>query len=329
MKALQLGILGVSGFFRKKIVIPVAKSPLIEICAIASRSADKAKAAAKQYGIPQSFDSYEALLASDQVEAVYIPLPNHLHAQYIKKAADAGKHIICEKPIALNASEAKDCIAYASGKGVKVMEAFMYKFHPQWQHVRELIQMREIGNVQSVHVFFGYNNTDPSNIRNKKEAGGGALLDIGCYAVSCSRFIIDAEPERVISFTQFDPQFGTDTFLSGMMDFGNAHAQFTIATQTFPYQRVDIHGSGGVITIDLPFNMHADVEARVVVSNSISTREIFLGPEDQYIREFEAFAVAIRGEEEVPFPPIDAIHNMRALDALMESSKKGNWVEIE
>lgn len=329
MKPLQLGILGVSGFFRKKIAIPVAKSPLIEICAIASRAADKAEAAAKQYGIPQFFDSYEALLASEQVEAVYIPLPNHLHAPYIKKAADAGKHIICEKPIALNAREAKDCVAYATGKGVKVMEAFMYKFHPQWQHVRELIQMREIGLVQSVNVFFGYNNTDASNIRNQKEAGGGALLDIGCYAVSCSRFLVGGEPKRVVSLSQLDPQFGTDTFLSGMMDFGNAYAQFTIATQTFPYQRVDIHGSGGVITIDLPFNMHADVEARIVVSNSIGTREVFLGPEDQYILEFEAFAKAIKGGEEVPIPPMDAIHNMRVLDALLESSEKGNWVEVK
>lgn len=328
MKALQLGILGVSGFFRKKIAIPVAKSPMIEICAIASRSAEKAKEAAKQYNIPQSFDSYEALLASEQVEAVYIPLPNHLHAQYIKKAADAGKHIICEKPIALNATEAQDCITYADEKGVKVMEAFMFKFHPQWQHVRELIQMREIGNVQGVHVFFGFNNTDPKNIRNMKESGGGALLDIGCYAVSCSRFLLNAEPKRVISQVQFDPQFGTDIFFSGLMDFGNAHAQFTVGTQTFPYQRVDIHGSAGMITIELPFNMHADIEARVVVSTSVGTREISLGPEDQYILEFEAFAKAIRNDEEVPILPIDAIRNMTVLDALMESSRKGSWVEI-
>lgn len=329
MKALQLGILGVSGFFRKKIAIPVAKSPMIDICAIASRSAEKAKEAAKQYHIAQSFGSYEALLDSEQVEAIYIPLPNHLHAEYIKKAADAGKHIICEKPIALNAAEAQDCIHYAAEKGVKVMEAFMYKFHPQWLHVRELIRMREIGNVQGVNVFFGFNNTDPKNIRNMKASGGGALLDIGCYAVSCSRFLLDAEPNRVISLSQFDPQFGTDILFSGLMDFGYAHAQFTVGTQTFPYQRVDVHGSAGVITIDLPFNMHADVEARITVSTSVGTREVFLGPEDQYILEFEAFAKAIRNDFEVPTPPIDAVRNMTVLDALMESAGKGSWVEIE
>lgn len=329
MKALQLGILSVSGFFQKKIAIPVAKSPLLDIAAIASRSGEKAKKAAKEYDIPKAYGSYEALLSDESIEAVYIPLPNHLHAQFIRQAADAGKHIICEKPIALNAKEAEESIAYAQQKGVKVMEAFMYRFHPQWQHARELIRMKEIGKVQLVQCFFAYNNTDPSNIRNQADAGGGAILDIGCYAVSSSRFLIGAEPKRVVSLTHFDPALGTDILSTGILDFGDSRAEYTIGTQTFPYQRVNVHGSSGVISIEIPFNTPADVETRIFVTNSVGTREVLLAPEDQYILEFEAFAKAIKEDTEVPTPPSDAIANMKVLDALFKSSKENQWVNIE
>ncbi|MDF9797285.1 putative dehydrogenase [Catalinimonas alkaloidigena] len=329
MKALQLGILSVSGFFQKRIAIPIAKSPLVDIAAIASRSEEKAKNAAREYGIPKAYGSYEALLSDDNVEAVYIPLPNHLHAQFIKQAADAGKHIICEKPIALNAKEAAESIAYAHQKGVKVMEAFMYRFHPQWQHARELIRMKEIGKVQLVQCIFAYNNTDPSNIRNQAKAGGGAILDIGCYAVSSSRFLIGAEPKRVVSLTHYDEEFKTDTLSTGILDFGDSRAEYTIGTQTFPYQRVNVHGSSGVISIEIPFNTPADVETRVSVTNSVGTREVLLAPEDQYILEFEAFAKAIKEDSEVPTPPSDAIANMKVLDALFKSSQENKWINIE
>jgi predicted dehydrogenase len=328
MKSLQLGILSVSGFFQKKIAIPVAKSPLIDIAAIASRSADKAEAAARQYNIPKAYGSYEALFADDELDAVYIPLPNHLHAEYIRKAADAGKHIICEKPIALTAQEAKESIAYAENKGVKVMEAFMYRFHPQWQHARELILMKEIGKVHSIQTFFSYNNTDPSNIRNRQDAGGGALLDIGCYAVSVSRFLTGMEPRRVVSILQEDTNFGTDVLLSGLLDFDGPQATFTIGTQTFPYQRVSAIGSSGIISIEIPFNTPSDVETRIQVTNSVGSRDVLFPPEDQYILEFEAFARAILEDQPVPTLPEDAIHNMKVLDALRLSAEKGGWITV-
>lgn len=328
MKALQLGILSVSGFFQKKIAIPVAKSPMIDIAAIASRSEEKAQAAAREYNIAKAYGSYEALLADASIEAVYIPLPNHLHAQFIKKAADAGKHIICEKPIALHAKEAEECIEYAHKKGVKVMEAFMYRFHPQWQHARELIRMKEIGKVQLVQCIFTYNNTDPSNIRNQAEAGGGAIMDIGCYAVSSSRFLLGAEPKKVVSLTQYDQQFGTDILSTGILDFGHSRAEYTIGTQTFPYQKVNVYGSGGVISIEIPFNTPADVETRLTVTNSVGTREVLFAPEDQYILEFEAFARAIKEDTEVPTPASDAIANMKVLDALLKSAQQNAWVSI-
>ncbi len=329
MKALQLGILSVSGFFQKKIAIPVAKSPMIEMVGIASRSEEKAKKAAAEYNIAKSYGSYESLLADQSIEAVYIPLPNHLHAEYIRKAADAGKHIICEKPIALNAQEAQECIAYAHDKGVKVMEAFMYRFHPQWQHARELIRMKEIGKVQLVQSMFTFNNTDPANIRNKPETGGGALMDIGCYAVSSSRFLMGAEPKRVMSLTHYDQNFGTDILSTGILDFGDSRAEYTVGTQSFPYQRVNVLGSGGVISIEIPFNAPADVETRLTVTNSVGTREILFAPEDQYILEFEAFAQAIKEKTDVPTSPDDAIANMKVLDALVKSSKQNEWISIQ
>ena len=328
MQPLQLGILGVSNFYRKRIAIPIPTSPLVDIVAIASRSEAKAQEAAQEYTIDRAYGSYEALLADEQIEAVYIPLPNHRHAEWIKRAADAGKHVICEKPLALNAAEARECLEYAAEKGVTVMEAFMYRLHPQWHHVRQIIRQLEIGNVQLVEVFFGYNNTDPDNIRNQQDTGGGALLDVGCYAVSGSRYLIGKEPERVVSLAKVDPQFGTDVLFSGMLDFGSARASFTVATQTFPYQRVVVHGSSGIITLMIPFNAHADVEAHVSVTTSVGTRDLYLPPEDQYIIEFEAFAQAIKSQQPVPITPADTIRNMHVLDALKKSHESGQWEAI-
>ncbi|WKN43875.1 Gfo/Idh/MocA family protein [Tunicatimonas pelagia] len=328
MQVVKFGVLGVSGFFKKKIAIPTAKSPLIKWQGIASRSLERSQEAADAYGITNAYGSYEELLADEAIEALYIPLPNHVHAEWIKKAADAGKHILCEKPIALSAQEAQEAVEYAEAKGVKVMEAFMYRFHPQWQHALELIRMREIGNVQLVQTFFGYTNADANNIRNQSDKGGGALYDIGCYAISVSRFLLQAEPQRVLSLLTEHADFKTDILSSGTLDFGEARAQFTVGTQTFPYQQVTVHGSGGVISIEIPFNTPADVAARVTVTTSIGTREVKLSPTDQYIAEFEAFARAIREDTTVPTPPTDAVKNMRVLDALFESSRTGGWVAL-
>jgi len=328
MQPVTFGVLGVSGFFKKRIAIPTAKSPSIEWKGIASRSRERSQQAADAYQITNAYGSYEELLADESIEAVYIPLPNHVHAEWIKKAADAGKHVLCEKPIALSADEAQECISYAEDKGVKVMEAFMYRFHPQWQHVLEMIRMREIGNVQLVQTFFGYNNTDPDNIRNQSDKGGGALYDIGCYAVSASRFLLQAEPQRALSLVSEHDDFQTDILSSGTLDFGGPRAQFTVGTQIFPHQRVDIHGSSGVISIEIPFNTPADVAAKITVTTSVGTRVVELGPVDQYIVEFEAFARAIREDAPVLTPSSDAVNNMRVIDALFKSGRTGQWVSV-
>ena len=328
MQPLQLGILGVSNFFRKRIAIPIPTSPAIDVVALASRSEEKAQEAAQEYGVARALGSYDDLLNDAQVEAVYISLPNHLHAEWIKRAADAGKHVICEKPLTLNAHEAQDCLNYAANKGITVMEAFMYRLHPQWLHVQNIIRQQEIGSIHLIETFFGYNNTDPSNIRNQPDTGGGALLDVGCYAVSASRFLTAREPQRVISLAQIDANFGTDVLFTGMLDFGGAHATFTVATQTFPYQRVVVHGSSGVISLTIPFNAHSDTDAEVIVTTRVGTRQVYLPPEDQYILEFEAFAQAIRDQAVPPISPADTINNMKVLDALTKSHQTGQWESV-
>ena len=245
MKPVVWGILSVSTHYGLRIHTNLKKSPLVELRAIASRSRQKAAEAAQFLGIPKSYGSYEELLADKEIEAVYIPLPNHMHAEWVRKAADAGKHVLCEKPFALDAREAEQAIHHAESKGGLVMEAFMYRFHPQWKRAREIIRSGEIGDVHTIHTIFSFMLTDPTNIRNILSAGGGAIPDIGCYAVSSARFLLGREPLRVMSLVHRDPKLKTDILTSAILDFGTTRSVFTVGTQTHPWQRVDALGSGG------------------------------------------------------------------------------------
>lgn len=328
MKPVKLGVLGVSGHFIKRTVLPLKKSSKVDLFAIASRDKTKAISTAKRFDITKSYDSYESLLNDREVEMVYIPLPNHLHAEWIRKCADAGKHILCEKPIAMSAPEAEEAVSYASSKGVLIMEAFMYRFQPQWIRAKEIAEVGEIGSLISIETFFSYHNPDPSNIRNIAEYGGGALMDIGCYAVSASRFIFGGEPQRAISLITNDQVFKTDKHTSAILDFGGRSASFTVSTQTFPYQKVFIHGSSGDIVVQTPFNTFVDVPAVLTVTNSIGARDIHFEPYDQYGLQFDAFADAVRSGGPTPTLPEDAIQNMKAIDALFRSAQSGNWEKI-
>ena len=328
MEPVRWGILGVSGHFRLRVFIPTRDSQLVKIHGIASRQAEKAKKAAEEMNIPVSYGSYEELLEDDEIEVVYIPLPNHMHAQWVKKAADAGKHILCEKPFAMNAQEAKDAIEYAEKKGVMIMEAFMHRLHPQWRRARDLVLVGEIGNILSVNTSFMYRLTDPTNIRNIMEAGGGAIRDIGCYAVNSARFLLNKEPIRVMSLVSRDPGFKTDILSSGILDFGDTRSVFTVGTQIYPFQRVDIHGSDGRITIRNPFNIFPDVPVRVSVTTDVGKRDLHIGPADQYAQEFDEFSKSVREGKKVPTPPEDAIKNQKVLDALFRSEKTNNWEKI-
>jgi predicted dehydrogenase len=325
MKPVSWGVLSVSGHYILRVHAPISRSSILEMKAIASRSEQKAAEAARSLGIPKSYGSYEELLADREIEAVYIPLPNHLHAQWVKKAADAGKHILCEKPFAMDAAEAADAVAYAEAKGVLLMEAFMYRFHPLWQRAREIVRTGEIGAIHAIQSVFTYSNTDPRNIRNIPETGGGGIPDIGCYAVSSARFLLQREPVRVIGLIHRDPALKTDTLSSAILDFGGVRALFTVATQTFPAQRVEVFGSSGSISLPQCFNIFPDVPSEFIVKTQAGPRAVSHPAVDQYALLFEAFSAAVRKGGPVPFPPQDAVANMKVLDALFRSEKSGNW----
>ena len=329
MEAVRWGVLSVSGHYALRVHGPLSRLAEARIVAIASRDGDRAAAAAARFGIGRSHPSYEALLADPEVEAVYIPLPNDLHAEWAQKALDAGKHVLCEKPLAMDAAEAKGMAALASQKGLLLMEAFMYRFHPQWLRAKEIIQSGELGAIRALHVWFGYNNADPSNIRNRVENGGGALYDIGCYAVSVSRWLVGSEPRRCLSLVERDPDFGTDRLSTGILDFGSARATFTVGTRVHPHQRVEVLGEKGSISLGLPFNAYPDVPMKLEIRTGLGTREVAAGPLDQYAELFAAFSRALRSGAPAPTPVADGIANMAVLDSLFRSAERGGWVEVE
>ncbi|MGY8697807.1 MAG: Gfo/Idh/MocA family protein, partial [bacterium] len=300
-----------------------------EMAAIASQSLERGKAAAEQLGIPQVYGSYEELLADDNIDAVYIPLPNHLHVPWTKKALEAGKHVLCEKPIALKTAEAENLLAAAQKHPhLKVMEAFMYRHHPQWQKAQQLVNDGKIGNLRTIHSFFSYYNADPGNIRNMAEIGGGGLMDIGCYCISLARFIFGCEPQRVLGKMEYDPEFKTDRLCSGVLDFADQSSTFTCSTQLTPYQRVNIFGTAGRIEIEIPFNAPPDQPCRIWHQQGDKLEEIVFELCDQYTIQGDLFSQAILNKTEIPTPLADSVYNMRVLDAVINSAETDSWVTL-
>ena len=328
MKAVKWGVIGVASHFLLRVAKPIVNSPLIDLIAIASRNKTKAINASKLYNIQKVYLNYQDLLNDREIEAVYIPLPNSMHLEWIKKAADAGKHILCEKPLCLNTNEVKEAINYTNEKGVLLMEAFMYKFHPQWQKAKEIVTRNEIGKIQSIHTRFFYFDTTPDGIHNQLQLGGGALRDIGCYGISISRFLLGREPKRVLSLIYRDKNFKIDYTTTGILDFIDAQSVFTVSTQTDSFQEANIHGTNGYISIKIPFNMYPDVPSDIIISTDIGIRNPKQGPADQYKLEFEAFSEAVRGIKEVPIPIEDALNNQKVIDALFKSEQISGWVDI-
>lgn len=330
MKPVVWGILSVSSHYALRVSVPLRDCPMVDVRAISSRSAAKAKVAASNLGIERAYGSYDEMLADRDIEAVYIPLPNHLHLEWVRKAADAGKHILCEKPLALNAGQAAECADYAAKKGVLLMEAFAFRFHPQWQRVRDLVRIGEIGDVHAIHVIFSFNLPDPKNIRNILADGGGGMLDIGCYAAASSRFLLGSEPRRVVSLITRDPSSGTDVLSSAILDFGRTRTMLTVATQTQGFQRMEVIGSGGQISIPVCFNIYPDTPMAISVTNGtgLGPRTVAFDRVDQYSLEFEAFSRALRGGGPAPFDPRDAVANMKVLDAIFRSEESGGWEAV-
>ena len=321
MEKVRWGVLGVAKIAVNSVIPAMQGSPFAAITAIASRDLAKAQAAAISLAIPVAYGSYEELLADDSIDAVYIPLPNHLHVPWAAKALEAGKHVLCEKPIALTATEAEELLVQSKRfPKLKIMEAFMYRHHPQWLRAKELVLAGKIGNLRTIQSFFSYSNEDPLNIRNRKEWGGGGLMDIGCYCISLSRFMFDSEPKRVSGLVDFDPQSKVDRLSSAILDFGVGTATFTCSTQLTPYQRVNLFGTTGRIEIEIPFNAPVDHPCRMWLTEGDQCEEIWLPVCNQYEIQGNLFSQAVLEDTPVPVSLEDAVSNMRVIERIHGSA---------
>ncbi len=324
------GVLGAARIATVKVIPAMQKGELSVVAAIASRDPVKAQEAAARLGIEKAYGSYEELLADPSIEAVYNPLPNHLHVPWSIRAAEAGKHVLCEKPVSLSVAECRELMAVRDRTGVKIGEAFMVRTHPQWVRAREIARSGEIGHLRAIWSFFSYFNRDPNNVRNVASWGGGGLMDIGCYPIQISRFILGEEPRRVSAVIERDPDFGTDRLDSAILDFPSAQSTFTCSTQLAPWQRVQILGTGGRIDIEIPFNAPPDIPTRIFVDigqkafgENMRVEEFPVC--DQYTIQGDAFSRAIRDGGEVPTPLEDSVRNMAVIEAVFRAAESGRW----
>ena len=325
------GVLGAANIAVRKVIPAMQASARTPVVAIASRDRAKAETAARELGIARAYGSYEELLADSEVDAIYNPLPNHLHVPWTIRAAEAGKHVLCEKPIALSADEARQLLAVRQRTGVHIGEAFMVRSHPQWLAVREMVREGRIGTLSVVAGHFAYFKRDPNDVRSVPEWGGGGLMDVGCYPITMSRWLFGEEPESVVGSIDRDPELGIDRIASGLLRFpGGGQATFTCAMQLVHYQRMQLHGTSGRIELQIPFNAPNDRPCRIFVDDGSelgdsSARAIEFPAVDQYTLQAESFSAAIRGSAAVPVPLEDAIGNMAVIDAIFRSASSGRW----
>jgi predicted dehydrogenase len=334
-RKVRWGILSTANIGLEKVIPGILKSPHSEVVALASRDLARAHTALAHLGLrshARAYGSYEELFADPNVDAIYNPLPNHLHVPMTLAAAKAGKHVLCEKPIAMNAAEAEQLRQLPKDR--IVLEAFMVRFHPQWHRAREIARSGELGELRAVRAVFSYHNVDPRNVRNMADIGGGGIMDIGCYPVVGARFLFEAEPLRVVALVDRDPDFKTDRLASVIADFGyGRQLSFVCSTQAVAHQSIELMGTKGRVEIVIPFNAPPDAPAAVLIDNgasldtSLSRREI-IRPVDQYAEEAEAFALAVLGEKPLPYGIEDAIQQMRILDAIFESERTEGWAKV-
>jgi predicted dehydrogenase len=330
MAKIRWGVLGAAKIARTKVIPAMQRAQEGEVTALASRSLETARSAAAALGIAKAYGSYEELLADPDIDAVYIPLPNHLHVPWSIKAAEAGKHVLCEKPIALSADEARTLVAVRDRTGVLIQEAFMVRTHPQWLAVREDVRGGRLGELRAIQMAFSYFNRDPKNVRNQADIGGGALMDIGCYPIVLSRFLFEAEPVRVIASIDRDPEFGTDRLNSALLEFERGQSTFTCSTQLVPYQRTQVLGTRGRIEVEIPVNAPPDRPCRIFFDDGrdafgtgVETRSFAVC--DQYALQADEMSRAIREGGAPSIPLEDSVANMRVIDALARSARSGSW----
>lgn len=331
MRKIRFGVLGAAKIAREKVIPAMQKGALTEVVALASRDLDKAKAAAGPLGIGRAYGSYAEMLADPEIDAVYNPLPNHLHVPLTLQAMEAGKHVLCEKPIALTADEATKLVDAEARTGKRAVEAFATRHHPQWKRLREIVREGIVGEARLVLGSFTYNNRDPANVRNKADIGGGGLYDIGCYPIVGARYVFEAEPTRVIASFDLDPAFGTDRLASAILEFsGGRKAVFTSATQLAAHQGFRVVGDKAFAALKVPYNPRPDWTTEIIIDDCRDllgggARVETLPPVDQYTEQGDAFARGILGLEPIAHPISDAVLNMRIIDALFRSGKSGRW----
>jgi predicted dehydrogenase len=334
MKPVRWGVLGVARIATKKVIPAMQKSDLTPVVAVASRDFAKAQTAAEELDIQKAYGSYEEMLADPDIDAIYNPLPNHLHVPWSIKAAEAGKHVLCEKPLSLNLAGVRELIEVRDRTGVAIGEAFMVHTHPQWIRVRELIRSGRIGDLRSIFGFFSYFLSDHKNVRAVAEWGGGGLMDVGCYPIHCSRFIFGEEPRRTVGLLENHPQINVDTLASAILDFPSGQCIFTCSMKLVPYQRMQFFGTKGRIEIEIPFNAPPDRPCRIQIddggdlSGSTITTEL-IDICDQYAIQAIEFSRAIRGVGSVPVPLEDSYKNMAVIESLFRSSASGKWEDVE
>ncbi|MET0742193.1 MAG: Gfo/Idh/MocA family oxidoreductase [Microvirga sp.] len=333
-RSVRWGVLSAAKIAREQVIPALQQGAFSTVDAIASRDPERARKAAQDFSIPKSYGSYEELLADPDIDAVYNPLPNHLHAPLTIQALEAGKHVLCEKPLALNATQARAVADAQARSGRVAAEAFMVRYHPQWRRAREIVRSGRLGEVRAIQTIFAYNNVDPGNIRNDPGIGGGGLYDIGCYAIATARFIFEADPERVVGLFDRDPVMGTDRVTSALAAFpGGRQLAFTCATQLAPHQRLQVNGTKGRLEIQVPFNPRREHPTRIVFDDGRDHRgggaeiEEFAAV-DQYVLQGEAFSLAILEGRALEFPIADAVMNMRVIDALFRSGDSGAWEKV-
>ena len=333
-KKIRWGVLSTAAIGVKQVIPAMQLGRYSTVTAIASRDLDRARKAADKLAIEKAYGSYEELLADPDIDAIYNPLPNQLHVPWTVKIAEAGKHVLCEKPLSMTLDEAKSLREVRDRTGVKIGEAFMIRSFTQWLRLQELIRSGRIGELRAVMAWFSYFNTDPANIRNQVECGGGALYDIGCYCIQSARTGFGAQPRRVVGLIERDPQLQTDRLTSALLDFEKGQAIFTVSTQTVPYQRVHFIGTKGRIEIEIPFNAPNDRPTRLWVDE---TGELFgsgivkeeFPTADQYTMQGDAFSRAILEGGEVPVSLEAGISNMAVIEAVFKSAELGGWVDVE
>lgn len=329
MKKIRWGVLSTAKIGRTKVIPALQTSAHNEVVAICSRDTQNARKAADELGIARAYGSYEELLADPHIDAIYNPLPNHLHVDWSIKALQAGKHVLCEKPIGLNAADAQRLLdASRTYPHLKMMEAFMYRFHPRWQAAKALIDSGRIGKLLSLHSHFSYNNREPQNIRNSAAMGGGALMDVGCYCISLSRWLFNAEPTQVIGKITPYEDYEVDCLVSGILEFAQGSATFTASTKIEAQQYMEASGEKGSILLPIPFNPIGDSATEIHIKHDGENEIITIDECDHYREMGDSFALSILNDLPVLTPLEDGIANMRVIDAVFASAAKGQWISV-